>query len=308
MRYLVMECHLSYAVVLTEDGRFLRVANQHYTVGQTVWDVMEMQASPAVSKGRRKAKWIYPLAALAACFILAIAAVFQIDQRTYASVYLTINPEVRIDVNRKNLVVGLTGINPEGEGLIAGYSYRHQPLEAVMDDLVDRAIEMEYLHEGGRISLVLDAESDEWAIQQSDALTDQLRSHLEDKISVTIEVTNSNTQSNQIIIPVDPPQSSYGDDDYGDDIQPSPTPQPTAVSDSGYGDDDDGQTDYGLQADSGYGSSPYASQAPGGSGYGNSGWGDSDSDADSDSGYGGQSGYGGSDDDGSDDDSSDYDD
>ena len=30
MKYLVVECGLSYAVVLDEEGRFLKVANLHY--------------------------------------------------------------------------------------------------------------------------------------------------------------------------------------------------------------------------------------------------------------------------------------
>ena len=36
MKYLVMECHPAYAVVLDEKGRFLKVANLNYEPGQTV--------------------------------------------------------------------------------------------------------------------------------------------------------------------------------------------------------------------------------------------------------------------------------
>ena len=39
--YLVMECHPGYAVVLDREGRFLRVANLGYTVGQLVDEVVE---------------------------------------------------------------------------------------------------------------------------------------------------------------------------------------------------------------------------------------------------------------------------
>ena len=47
MKYLVVECGLSYAVVLDEEGRFLKVANLHYQVGQTVTDVIEMRLPDA---------------------------------------------------------------------------------------------------------------------------------------------------------------------------------------------------------------------------------------------------------------------
>ena len=40
MKYLVMETHPAYAVVLYERGRFLKTANLHYQVGQTVQDVV----------------------------------------------------------------------------------------------------------------------------------------------------------------------------------------------------------------------------------------------------------------------------
>ena len=42
MKYLVMECHPAYAVVLTEDGRFLKAANMHYEVGQTVTEIIQL--------------------------------------------------------------------------------------------------------------------------------------------------------------------------------------------------------------------------------------------------------------------------
>ena len=50
MKYMVMECHLSYAVVLDENGSFLKVANMRYEVGQTVENVVEM---PPKSKAFR---------------------------------------------------------------------------------------------------------------------------------------------------------------------------------------------------------------------------------------------------------------
>ena len=46
MKYLVMETHPAYAVVLDERGRFLKTANLHYQVGQTVQDVVELRLPP----------------------------------------------------------------------------------------------------------------------------------------------------------------------------------------------------------------------------------------------------------------------
>ena len=254
MKYLVVECGLSYAVVLDEEGRFLKVANLHYQVGQTVTDVIEMrlpdasreapsqihygnqpiplqkpsdERAPGLSlvpepapgssqpqpkkngKKHRLRPWMYSLTAAAACLILLVFSLFQfrVGRTPYASVYLTINPEVRIDVNRKDIVVELEGINPDGQALIENYSYKNKPLYLTMDELADRAIQMGFLHDGGKVSLLLDAEDDQWVTEHSDSLSTQLNNYLSEKVTVTIEVQSAGAQRHEIIIPVDPPPS-----------------------------------------------------------------------------------------------------
>ena len=254
MKYLVVECGLSYAVVLDEEGRFLKVANLHYQVGQTVTDVIEMrlpdasreapsqihygnqpiplqkpsdERAPGLSlvpepapgssqpqpkkngKKHRRRPWMYSLTAAAACLILLVFSLFQfrVGRTPYASVYLTINPEVRIDVNRKDIVVELEGINPDGQALIENYSYKNKPLYLTMDELADRAIQMGFLHDGGKVSLLLDAEDDQWVTEHSDSLSTQLNNYLSEKVTVTIEVQSAGAQRHEIIIPVDPAPS-----------------------------------------------------------------------------------------------------
>lgn len=250
MRYLVMDCHLSYAVVLDEDGRFLKVANRQYTVGQTVTDVIEMQVPQAGSK-KKRSRWAYSLAATAACLLLVVTSVFQIGQMPYASVYMSINPEVRIDVNRRDTVVGLEGVNADGKDLIEGYLFKKKDLDLVMDELVDRAIDMGYLHEGGQISLTLDADSNEWVITHSDTLTTHLNEHLSEKLSVTIEVIGKNTPGHQITIPTISSEGNYGESDYGAEPSTMATPTPSVFPDNSYNNSnyDDGQTDYGVPND-----------------------------------------------------------
>ena len=54
MKYMVMECHPGYAVVLDEDGHFLKVANLRYEPGQMVTDVIEMQAPQDRQKKKKR--------------------------------------------------------------------------------------------------------------------------------------------------------------------------------------------------------------------------------------------------------------
>lgn len=339
MKYLVVECGLSYAVVLDEEGRFLKVANLHYQVGQTVTDVIEMrlpdasreapsqihygnqpiplqkpsdEQAPGLSlvpepapgssqpqpkkngKKHRLRPWMYSLTAAAACLILLVFSLFQfrVGRTPYASVYLTINPEVRIDVNRKDIVVELEGINPDGQALIENYSYKNKPLYLTMDELADRAIQMGFLHDGGKVSLLLDAEDDQWVTEHSDSLSTQLNNYLSEKVTVTIEVQSAGAQRHEIIIPVDPapsqtappetapPETSPAQTTPAETAPPQTTPAETAppqttpaetappqtappqtaapqtappqTTPEVLNDDDDGLTDYHTSDDDGY--------------------------------------------------------
>ena len=59
MKYMVVECHPGYAVVLDDDGNFLKVANRKYEVGQLVTEVVPMQAPSR----KKTAKWVSTLVA-----------------------------------------------------------------------------------------------------------------------------------------------------------------------------------------------------------------------------------------------------
>ena len=52
MSYLVMETKRSYAVLLDQEGRFLKAANLHYQVGQTVTDPVLLREKS--EKGREE--------------------------------------------------------------------------------------------------------------------------------------------------------------------------------------------------------------------------------------------------------------
>lgn len=230
MKYMVMECHPSYAVVLDEAGQFRKVVNLRYQVGQTVTEVVEMAAPNSRSAAQKKTtvRWISSLAAAAACLILIFTGFFM-GRTPYASVYMTINPEVRIDVNRRDMVVGLEGVNEDGKQLITGYDYHKKDLDLVVDELVDRAIEMDFLHEGGQITLALDATDNQWVTTHSTSLDTQLHDYLLDKLTVTIAVTEK--KLDQITDALD--DSNYNDTDYGPDATDTPATQPTS-----------GETDY----------------------------------------------------------------
>ncbi len=68
MKYIVMECHYSYAVLLDEKGRFVKAANFGYVVGQVVTD-------PILIKNRPSALVIFRSIFRAVMFIAFVALV-----------------------------------------------------------------------------------------------------------------------------------------------------------------------------------------------------------------------------------------
>ena len=53
MKYMVVECHLSYAVVLGEDGCFRKVANMRYEPGQMVTEILRWRCRKILALGKR---------------------------------------------------------------------------------------------------------------------------------------------------------------------------------------------------------------------------------------------------------------
>ena len=132
MEYLVMECGLSYAVVLDQDGRILKVPNLGYTVGQSLKDVVLLPERPVRQQvlHKRIARW----SALAACLCLLLLGSW-VWQSPIGTVRMQINPDVLLSVNRFDRVVALEGLNEDGTALIDGYRAYGQEMKTVSDEL-----------------------------------------------------------------------------------------------------------------------------------------------------------------------------
>ena len=259
MKYMVMECHTGYAVLLDEEGRFWKAADLHYEVGQTVENpVLIKQPQPS---GRRRITRLVSstVAAAAACLFLIFGfSYYQNYLRIYSSIYLSINPEVQMDLNRYGNVVRLTGTNEDGARLLEGYNGRGKDKLTVADELIDRAIEMGFLSEGGQVSFFIDSPDDALFQEYGTELRTEINEHLDGRITITIEIVNyQNTSETEIstsessvsetaapqstapsggdtdYVPADDTEDDYGDTDYGpenDDDADDSAPVPAASS------------------------------------------------------------------------------
>lgn len=241
MRYLVMECHPSYAILLDEDGRLVKAANLHYQVGQTVeWPViMREQETAQVSRLPRK---LGATVAAAACMMLLLLGYYQNYMAPYTAIALSINPSVLMELNKQGNVVDLEGLNEDGEDLLEGYKPDSKDRLEVTDALIDRAIDMGYLSAGGQISFDIDTPDDAKFQQYGVELRSNVTEHLADRFTVTVEIKRHSTDDEA----EDSDDWQEGDDNQSA-IAPSAGPQeqkkPTAVIPIVQNDDNDDDWD-----------------------------------------------------------------
>uniref|UniRef100_UPI003FEE28D8 anti-sigma-I factor RsgI family protein n=1 Tax=Candidatus Ventrimonas sp. TaxID=3048889 RepID=UPI003FEE28D8 len=207
MTYLVMECHPGYAVVLDQTGRFLKVANLNYQVGETVSFVIECTAEeePVTIHSLRRRRILLSAASL------AVLGTWHICLTPYGAVRIQINPDLKLTVNRLDYVISADGLNDDGLRLLDGYRFRGQKLEQASDDLADRAMEMGYLKEGGQILLTLESSHENWIAKTEDRLLTELENHLNDTVSVTASAAPEIPASADTPLPETAPADTLSD-------------------------------------------------------------------------------------------------
>ncbi len=187
MRYLVMESSRDYAILLDEEGRFLRAANQNYQIGDTITGPIRLIGSS--SRTITMARMTAALATVAACLALVVGIrYYQWIMKPYSTVYLSINPAVSIDINRSSTVVRLRGLNPDGETLISGYRGKGRTPGAVATDLLNRAVELGFIHDLSRISFIIDAPENELVDRYGRELHDAAAALLSQDFRFLLEV------------------------------------------------------------------------------------------------------------------------
>ena len=245
MEYLVMECGLSYAVVLDSEGRFLKVPNLGYEVGQTLNRVVLQDAPP---RPRPLRKQLIRWAAMAACLCIMAIGSWSFWQSPVGTVRMQINPDVQMNVNCFDRVVGLEGLNEDGKNLIEGYRSYGKGMQTVSDELADRAVELGYLSDGGQITLTVESDRAGWKTATEELLLLELDVHFEHRIIVVTVSPDESEVPDEPSKPVDtiviqpeqfPPEQSDDDDDdrYEEDDRKEES------DDDWSGDDDDDSVD-----------------------------------------------------------------
>lgn len=240
MKYLIMEVQLSYVVGLDEEGRFVKMPNMGYEVGQTVEDAMVFDdpldletdaravdgalpssvdehtslladapasASPRRRAGRALRRRFAIFAAAASMFVFAVTG-YAVWQTPVGTVRMRINPAMSMSVNRFDRVVDLRGDNADGDNLIDGYGYYGKNVQDVSQGLVERAREQGYLKPGGLVRIGADSDNAAWA----DAIARDLLAALTDAFDGDADIELDEFVDDEL----DADDAGDADDDAGD--------------------------------------------------------------------------------------------
>lgn len=239
MTYLVMESATSYAVLLDENGRFVKSANLGYEIGDTVTNPVLMLDTPLEKiNGRSKVmnRVIATVVAIAAMVLLVFGVnYYQQSVTPYSSIFMAINPEVEMVLNKSGDVIDMNGINADGHTLLEKYKQTSKDKSVIANEIVNRAIEMGYLADGGRVSIAIDT-PDQALFEQYGA---ELRRVFEGRDSITFSITDMDNRNQE---PEDTPEpeiepepkedSGYDESSYEAPVEEEPvepeTPSPSA--------------------------------------------------------------------------------
>lgn len=249
MKYLVMECTLGYAVVLDSEGRFLRVPNLGYEVGQElnyVEDFAESDRKKTLYSINFK-RWV----AVAACFCILVlgAALWRVPAGT---VRIKINPDIKMTVNRFDRVVKIEGLNDDGKKLIEDYNGYGKTAKQVSDALADKAFKMGYLKTGGHIAVAADSKRDAWKMAMEEKILTELDTYLnsdddENEIPhgfiIDTEINDDDDFEDENFDDEHFDNYDDRDDDFDDDEYPSENKHEEKHDKYHDNDDDDGNSD-----------------------------------------------------------------
>lgn len=247
MKYLVMECHEDYAVLLDEAAGFVKAVNTGLEVGETIENPQLMKNT--IGRSRIIMKVTATVAAIAACMGIVFGINrYQQYMTPYSYITLSINPDVEMELNRYGQVLSLEGLNEDGETLIKGYDPDRQDKVKVSDDLIDRAIEMGFLSDGATVIFEIDTPDDKLFSQYGMELRSETEVHTKNVSQVEIVIRHKDEEDDNA--------DDYDESDYDPIVVTIPTqsktesesvPSTTAApsEDTDYSDDNEGVTDYG---------------------------------------------------------------
>lgn len=185
MKYIVMECHGGYAVLMDEAARFVKAANMHYEVGQTVTDPILMEEKPekAPSRNITVIRRFAAAAAGLALFAGVGYSYYYSNLKPHSTVVICSDADICLSLNRKGTVIRASSSDPEGNDVLKEYSYKGKDKLEVAGDILEIEMSKGYISSGDTVRMYVSSESPEKSGDYKTELEDGIKG-LDLKISV----------------------------------------------------------------------------------------------------------------------------
>ena len=249
MKYLVMENHFSYSIVLDEKGQFIKVANMGFDVGETIEQIYPINNKTKINKSK---KIITLLTGVAACFIILFSVLYKQPLPVYASIYLNINPQFKIDVDKNGTILELKSLNNDAKSLTKDYKWKKKNIETLSKEIVRFSIDSGYLKNNGELEFSIDSTDENWFNKTKISLENILEEFINESFSFNYSINRyvENKKAETETSPTLPTESTIVPTEVKE-ITPTPpktviTPKrnPVPVYNDSDDDDDDDDDNY----------------------------------------------------------------
>lgn len=224
MKYMVMECHPAYAVLMDEESRFVRAANLRYTVGQTVTDPVLMD-EPIQKQGITQHKALRIAAAAAACLLILSGVGFglfrmnriQLTEDTQSVVILVERTRYEMKLNSSGEVISVQSDDADGNSDLSSYDGQHITLSAMMHDILERSVNDGKISDASPVQVYVPSDNKELYTDYKTQIENEAA-----KLSVKTEVKG-------LVAPENPPAPAAPDpakDAASHSDAPAPAPAP----------------------------------------------------------------------------------
>lgn len=160
MKYIVMECCKSYAVLMDEKGRYVFAANLNYEVGQTVTNPLIMEDK---SDNKRSAITMFRTIAAAAACIAVIAlpcyGYYAKNFKTCSTVTFASDTAISMKLNSSGKVIGLESDTEYGKKIIEKVDIKGKDEVEAANEIVEAELSEGYISAGDTVDVYIDSSS-----------------------------------------------------------------------------------------------------------------------------------------------------
>jgi len=148
---VILEINNDTAMIMSEDGRFLRVKSfaGAYQGMEMVYSDMDIVRTKKTQQKVRM-NFSFRFSQLAAAVVLGFALLsgsyiyYDYNYAVYASVSLDVNPSLQLDIGKQSQVVNVEELNTDAEKLLEGLKLEGQPVDEVISEVENRLQEKGY--------------------------------------------------------------------------------------------------------------------------------------------------------------------